>query len=371
MKKVLTIATLALLALVACTKTPESFTLKVTDLPEALNGSEAYLALDGAQEPTDTLLVEESTITYTTDLASAQNGVLVVDQAYIKFAIESGEFVYQYVANEGAQPELKLTSAPEGSLNQNISKMQEEIATIRKDFESKYMEAMSATTEETEDAEGAEEAKRAQLEQIRNEWTSAVNEVAKKYYTGNEDNFVGLTAFQNIYFESDNEMIALYEQSGDYIKNNAEAKRRYEVAVAAQKTQVGASFVDYEIKNDLEELVPLSSFREEGKYLLVDFFASWCGPCKASMPILAQINKDNANILNTVSIALWDKAEPFHQAVEEHGITWHSIIDVESEGGKVYGISGVPTFLLFSPEGEILVRTHNPEEVQELLSTLR
>ena len=359
---------LALFALVACNKTSESFTLKVTDLPETLNGTQAYLGLDDAQDPTDSLTIADGMVTFTTDLAAGTHGVLLIGQNHLQFAIEAGEFTYQYVEVEGEGSDLKLTSAPEGSQNQTISKMNEELATINKDYQSKYMEAMTALKEANEDEA---EAKRAAFDQVRTDWMGAINEVAKRYYEGNGDNFVGLIAFQNINFESDNEMIALYDQSGDYIKNNSEMKRRYEVAVAAQKTQVGASFVDYEIKNELDETVALSSFKEEGKYLLVDFFASWCGPCKASMPLLAQINKDYANILNTVSVAVWDKVEPFKQAVEEHGITWNSILDTESEAGKVYGISGVPTFILFSPEGEIVVRTHNPEEVQEFLANVK
>lgn len=362
MKKIVLFASILALALAGCKGSKEEFKLTATNLPADLEGTYAYI-YNSAKEVVDSVLVTEGAITYTSELTPNDTEVFTMNIAGqpITFVKEVGEFKFDMVAEEGAEPMLKCISAPENSLYKTAQNMSDELQAALKPLSDRY----SAIVSEIKADSTLEAEKMPELEAIQEEYTTKANEIAKRYFEANKDNFVGLQAFRQIQFENDAELMAAYEGAGDMIKNNADIKAMYEKAAAAEATKVGAAFVDFEMVNGEGEKVVLSSFREDGKYLLVDFFASWCGPCKASMPALSALAKTfGAKGLNVVSIATWDKVEDYKKAVEDHKITWASIIDTENAGAKVYGIAGVPTFILFSPEGEILVRTHNVDDVK-------
>ena len=119
-----------------------------------------------------------------------------------------------------------------------------------------------------------------------------------------------------------------------------------------------------------------SNYKEvlaEGKPVVVDFWAPWCGPCKRSMPTLAEVEKQYSKILSSVSIAVWERdndGAAYAEVVKTHKITWATMQDAQSKGVELYGVSGVPTFILFSPEGEVLLRGHDIDEVKAKLEEL-
>lgn len=367
MKKILLVASILALALAGCKGGKEEFKLTATNLPAELEGQYAYIYND-AKEVVDSVLVTEGAITYTSEIAPNEVYVLNIAGQPITFVKEQGEFKFDMVAEEeGAAPVLKCISAPETSLFKSVEKMNEEFDTALKPITTRFQ----AIVDSIKANEALKDSLMPQIEAIQNEYVTASNEIAKRYFEANKDNFIGLQAFRQLQFENDAEMVAAYEGAGDIIKNNAAVKAQYNKAVAAEATKVGAQFVDFEMVNGDGEKVALSSFRQEGKYLLVDFFASWCGPCKASMPTLAELDKNfGKKGLVTLSIATWDKVEDYKKAVEDHKITWANIIDTENKGADVYGVAGVPTFILFSPEGEILVRSHDVNDVKVKLDEL-
>lgn len=367
MKKIVLFASILAIALAGCKGSKEEFKLTATNLPAELEGQYAYI-YDDAREVVDSVMITNGTVTYTDEVALDKAYTMTIGGQPITFVKENGEFKFDMVAGEeGGTPTLKCVSSPENSLYDKVIAMQDELTESLDPIYNRYQAAVSEIKENPE----LENEKIAEIEAIQNEYVTKANEIAKRYFEENKDNFVGLQAFRQIQFEDNAEMMAAYESAGDIIKNNASIKDQYEKAISAEKTKVGASFVDFDMVNGEGETVALSSFREEGKYLLVDFFASWCGPCKASMPTLKELDKNfSSKGLVTVSIATWDKVADYNKAVEEHGITWANIIDTESTGANVYGVAGVPTFILFSPEGEILVRTHDVNDVKNKLEEL-
>lgn len=107
----------------------------------------------------------------------------------------------------------------------------------------------------------------------------------------------------------------------------------------------------------LMENLLLSDFIGKGNYVLMDMWASWCGPCKGEIPNLARLhNQYKDKGLTVIGLFVWDKQENLKKAMESEGITWPQIVDEESKSTQMYGVDGIPHIILFSPDGTILKR---------------
>ena len=118
-------------------------------------------------------------------------------------------------------------------------------------------------------------------------------------------------------------------------------------------------FTDFTIENgNLDgSKVSLSDYVGNGKYLLVDFWASWCAPCIAEIPTLKEVySKYKGDKFEILGIAVWDKREETLKSLEKHNTTWSQIIDANRIPTELYGIDGIPHIILFGPDGTIVAR---------------
>jgi len=126
-----------------------------------------------------------------------------------------------------------------------------------------------------------------------------------------------------------------------------------------KKTAEGMPFTDFTIENGSVDSskVSLSDYVGKGKYVLVDFWASWCGPCIAEIPVLVEVydqyKGDNFELLG---VAVWDKRKDTQKSIEKHNATWPQIFDTGEIATKLYGISSIPHIILFGPDGTIVAR---------------
>ena len=118
--------------------------------------------------------------------------------------------------------------------------------------------------------------------------------------------------------------------------------------------------------------VKLSDYVGKGKYILLDFWSPWCGPCRMEMPnIKAVYDKYKGDKFDVVSIAVWERkpVEVTIETAEKLEMTWNQINNAGREAAEIYGVEAIPHIILFGPDGTILARGFHGAEIEEVVSS--
>ncbi len=164
----------------------------------------------------------------------------------------------------------------------------------------------------------------------------------------------------------------VYDLLGNKVKASAEGKRLADRLILLKRSAIGSQVLNFSQADTEGKLISFSSFK--GKYVLIDFWASWCGPCRAENPnVLKAYNAYKDKNFTVLGISLDDKAENWKKAIKEDGMPWTQLSDLKgfkNEVSTYYGIMGIPSTLLVDPKGNIIAKDLRGELLNKKLEEL-
>jgi peroxiredoxin len=199
----------------------------------------------------------------------------------------------------------------------------------------------------------------------------------KNFVKTNGGSFASLPVVQQLHDELGEDNDGTYAFYVDSIlmrkyPNSVYVKLFHSKTETMRKLAIGAMAPEITLPDTSGKMVSLSSLR--GKVVLIDFWASWCGPCKQSLPGLVKIYDKYKDKNFTVFSVSLDKFKPeWEQAIKHFNLTWTQVSELKYWSSKVvslYNFDGIPYTVLVSPEGKILDKKLSDADLEEELSKM-
>ncbi len=172
--------------------------------------------------------------------------------------------------------------------------------------------------------------------------------------------------YLNLYKEVDVALTAKYPSS-KYLANLKRDIAAFEAQTQkAGKLAIGSALPDFTLTTPEGKALSLSSFK--GKVVLIDFWASWCGPCRKENPnVVAMYKKLHAKGFEIYSVSLDDNQEKWMKAIKADGLIWNHASDLkgwDNQVAKMFGIDAIPFTILLDKEGKIIDKGLRGKELQ-------
>lgn len=261
---------------------------------------------------------------------------------FANLVLENGEIVVDFDNHRA------FSTTP---LNKQQNRMEEEAEKLNRAFSEK-IEELRETISETHELD------KLMTDYYENHLKAEYAQLYKSFFEANKDNTVGVNALHEYYHVADPEDVdALFAEAGEWIVSRESVKRLMTANNAIKSTVTGKSFVDFTVEQEDGGSISLSDYVGKGKYVLVDFWASWCAPCIHEIPVIAEVYemyRDKG--LEVLGVAMWDKPNDTQNAIDTHNVYWPQIMNAQNIPAELYGISSVPYIILFGPDGEIIAR---------------
>ncbi|MBQ7686577.1 MAG: AhpC/TSA family protein [Bacteroidaceae bacterium] len=288
------------------------------------NAKKVYINEVGENDRIDSAFVVNGSFTFKGRIAKP---------LFAEVHTDSGDFMGQFILEPG---DIKLFGnnnfyASGAPMNDSLTALTREVAVFDKQF------ANGEISEEEKDRKYAEK----------------VVPLVKRHL---QDALGARTFFFFNYYVEKFTFKDLYDRGSDQIKKIPDLKRKRNYYELTAKTEEGMMFKDFEVPYE-GKIQRLSDYVGKGKYVLVDFWASWCGPCKKEIPNIIEVwNRYKDRNFVAIGIATNDKPEDTKASIKQLNIPYPQIMNNQGEASDVYGITSIPHIILFGPDGTILRR---------------
>jgi len=195
-------------------------------------------------------------------------------------------------------------------------------------------------------------------------------QLIKKFIQQNPSSHISFVSLENISYVVDQNFIDMFELLSDDTKKSVKAEKLVTQITKSKKTFVGQKAMDFTQKDTSENDVTLASLR--GKYVLIDFWASWCGPCRRENPnIVKAYHAYKDKNFTILGVSLDSKKDAWIKAIQKDDLPWFHVSDLKgwnNEVSDMYGIRSIPQNLLLDPNGMIIEKNIKGSELGMVLA---
>lgn len=197
------------------------------------------------------------------------------------------------------------------------------------------------------------------------------SELLREFMKQNPSNPHAVAMFADYIYLADVALIDTMRAHNPDLQNNPAIDQIRAAAQVRQSTSEGGKLVDFTLKNAAGKDQSLASLVEGSKLTIVDFWASWCGPCRAEIPNLVDLYKQyKSQGLQVVGVDVWEREEGAGQkAAKEMGIPYPILYGGTQETTDLYGILGIPTILVVDQQGNILARDIRGQQLADVVKS--
>ena len=203
---------------------------------------------------------------------------------------------------------------------------------------------------------------------------AAVEKISEAFVKKNPSSYVAPIAIIRVLQSSGNVALAdkMYKQMSGSVKISSFGRYVNQQLALARINPIGSQVTDFSQADTAGHTVKISSFR--GKYVLIDFWASWCRPCRMENPnVVSAYNKYHQKNFTVLGVSL-DQAKPaWISAIRMDGLTWTHVSDLKgwsNEVASLFHITSIPQNLLIDPDGKIIAKNLRGEALEKKLEEL-
>ncbi len=258
-----------------------------------------------------------------------------------------------------------ITSSPINDQFKKLQAINEDIAAKRNAMiadEFKHADTSNKTSRQNQI--------QAKLKAIQTDYHTAL----KNFILTNPDSYLSLLALGSLggHTPDPNEILPLLDGLSKEVKETETARLLRNAIEGLKSTAIGAMAPDFEQTDTLGHLVRLSSFR--GKYVLLDFWASWCGPCRQENPNVVKVYnqfKDKNFTIIGISLDRPDGGFAWLNAIKKDHLTWTQLSDLKfwnNAVAQLYQVQSIPKNFLIDPTGKIIAQDLRGDDLEAKLT---
>jgi len=290
--------------------------------------------------------------------------------------IVPGREVYSFYVEPGnlqiqAKDSLKNATVKGSKLNDENQQLQQAMKTTD-DAKKKLQDFIRNSTPEEQKTEAFEK----KYDALYEEFSGMQKKIQLTFIKEHPDSWLCIDLIRQAggYQPDVNEIEPLFNGLSERVRNTKAGKEFADNLVKLHKTAIGQMAPEFTQNDPDGKPVKLSDFR--GKYLLIDFWASWCGPCRQENPnVVKTYNefKDKNFTILGVSLDRENGRDAWLKAIEKDQLTWHHVSDLKywnNEVSKLYMVRAIPDNFLIGPDGKIVARGLRGDKLREKLAEL-
>lgn len=256
--------------------------------------------------------------------------------------------------------------------NRDAEQLKKDLAPAEAKIAAANKEYQEASAEQKK-SKAFEESYAEKMDRLENE----KKQVYRQFINSHPDSYISLEALKSFggKMPDANDIEPPFNSLSAEVRATKEGREIAAHIAELKKLVVGVKAPDFTLHDTSGNAVSLHNFN--GKYVLLDFWASWCPPCRAESPYiadaLATYQKKNFTVLG-VSLDNPDKKDAWIKAIHEDGVTWAQVSSLQmwdNEAAKLYSVTAIPQNFLIAPDGKIIAKNlRGPalkEKLQELL----